>query len=230
MSFFSRVTFQAHNRDELKQLYCLRNQPYAQHRALWRFFDRPFGTEQPFLFREMAEDSLHSLRFFLVSDEPPLAVGNSWHVESKSYEPKLHVGESFHFRVRLNPTRSERVSGKRGKRQDLVMSRLHELKVPREQRAAERQRIVHEELPQWLRLRGESRGFEIDYCVVDCYEVRRLYKAEREITLSVADLSGRLRVTDAGALGKVLQGGFGHGRSFGLGLLLLKSTGSADEA
>jgi CRISPR system Cascade subunit CasE len=40
--------------------------------------------------------------------------------------------------------------------------------------------------------------------------------------LSVAELSGVLQVTDPEALMRTLTHGLGHGRSFGLGLLLLK--------
>lgn len=227
MSYFSRVTFEAHSREELKWLHRLRGQPYAQHRALWGFFDRPTGTRQPFLFRELAEDphSSHRLSFFLVSEDVPSAADRNWHVTSKDFRPKLQAGQQLQFAVRLNPTRSERMHGeprKRGKRQDLVISRLHELGVPLRQRAAERHRIVHEELPQWLRSRSRGRGFEIESCAVTHYDVLRLRKDEQEVTLSVADFFGCLRVTDPNALDETLRQGLGHGRSFGLGLLLLK--------
>lgn len=223
MSWFSRVTIGARNGDELRQLRALCGRPYAQHQALWALFDRPKGTEQPFLFRQMMGDAAGDmLRFLLVSDDPPGSGRDCWRIETKQYQPKLRQGERLRFNVYLNPTRTERVAHSRGKRQDYVMSRLHQLQVPEARRAAERQRIVHEELPQWLAERAVSRGFELESCVIDRFEVLRFRKSEHMVTLSVAEFSGDLRVVDPERLSEVLRRGLGHGQSFGLGLLLFK--------
>jgi CRISPR system Cascade subunit CasE len=222
MSWFSRVTIGARNSDELRQLRALCDRPYAQHQALWALFDRPEGTEQPFLFRQMAGNADDVLRFLLVSDDPPGSGRGCWRIETKQYQPKLREGERLRFNVCLNPTRTERAAHGRGKRQDYVMSRLHQLQVPEALRAAERRRIVHEELPQWLAERAVSRGFELESSLVDRFDVLRFRKGEHMVTLSVAEFSGELRVVDPERLSSVLRRGLGHGQSFGLGLLLLK--------
>lgn len=222
MSWFSRVTIGGSNRDELRQLHRLRDRPYAQHQALWNLFERPSGSEQPFLFRQMVDGLDDALRFLLVSEERPRKESGQWLIESKPYRPRIREGERYRFNVRLNPTRSEKIAGSRGKRQDYVMSRLHQLQVPNARRAVERQRIVHEELPQWLRARAETRGFRVERCSVERFEILRTQKKEHAVTLSTAEFSGDLQVVDAEKLSSVLQQGIGHGRSFGLGLLLLK--------
>lgn len=222
MSWFSRVTLDAQNRSEKQRLQMLRDQPYAQHQALWQLFDRPAGMEQPFVFREIAQDADDVLQILLVSDAKPAANADGWRIESKSYEPQLRADARFRFSLRLNPTRSEKRPDGRGKRQDYVISRLHELDVPREQRPQERQRIVHEELPQWLRTRSEVRGFAVETALVERHEVLRIHKRGQDVTLAVADFSGVLRVSDASLLTESLRHGIGHGRSFGMGMLLLK--------
>lgn len=227
MSWMSQVTFRAGSRDQLRSLNTLREQPYAQHQALWRFFDAPEGTPQPFLFRRVEWDSQLAIRFLMLSAEQPGRDADGWHIESKRYQPQLEVGQRFRFSVRLNPTRSERTEvqrGKRarGKRQDYVMSRLQELGIGRDQRALERQRIVHEELPEWLKGRSARCGFELLHCETERFEVCRMRKGDHDVTLSVADFSGVLGVRDVDAFTRVAQQGIGHGRSFGLGLLLLK--------
>jgi len=222
MSYFSRATFNARSRDEIKSLNRLRAQPYLQHQELWRLYRQKNGANQPFLFRELADPASNQVQFFLVSAEPPASTDSAWKIESKVFDPQLLEGQAYQFSVRLNPTRSERVSGERGKRQDLVISRLHELAVPPDRRAEERQRIIHEELPRWLSKRGERHGFTLEDCAVQSFEILRVRKDAHEITLSVADFSGRLRVTDPDALKVALCSGIGHGRSFGLGLMLLR--------
>ncbi len=222
MSYFSRATFSARSRDEIIRLNRMLQQPYAQHQQLWQMYERAAGAEQPFLFRENLQPSSRQLQFLLVSGEPPSAPDDAWKIESKVFNPQLSLGQSFEFSVRLNPTRTERVDGERGKRQDLVISRLHQLALAPSQRAQERQRIIHEELPQWLERRGERHGFELQSCIVQRFEVLRFRKNTHDITLSVADFAGQLRVRDPGALNVALNEGIGHGRSFGLGLMLLK--------
>ncbi len=222
MSWISRVTLGAGNREELRQLRGLKTMPYAQHQALWSLFDKPRGSLQPFVFRQMVDDSDDTLRFLMVSDDRPRVGDVQWRIESKPYRPQLQPGQCYRFNVRLNPTRSEKVVNGRGKRQDYVISRLHQLQVPTSQRAAERQRIVHEELPQWLRARGETRGFMLEQCAVESFEVQRLRKGEHAVTLSTTEFSGGLTVVDPEKLSVVLREGLGHGRSFGLGLLLLR--------
>ncbi|KAJ8135387.1 hypothetical protein OY671_011400, partial [Metschnikowia pulcherrima] len=105
---------------------------------------------------------------------------------------------------------------------DYVMSRSHQLQVSPARRAAERQRVVHEELPEWLRRRGERNGFVVESCHVGRYEILRMQKGIHAITSGVAEFSGISRVQDPEKLATASSNGSGHGRSFGLGSSLLK--------
>lgn len=221
MSWISRVTLTAATRDEYRRLHRLKTEPYRQHQTLWQMFEKPVGASQPFLFRQESGDDDDVLRFLVVSHECPREV-EGWRVESKPYQPKVDAQACYRFGIRLNPTRTEKSDGKRGKRQDYVISRLHQLGVPRHARPAARQRIVQEELPEWLEARSVRHGFTLERCTVVRYERFTAHDKGRDMTISVADFAGVLRVTDPEAFGQVLLSGLGHAKSFGCGLLLLK--------
>lgn len=226
--YLSQVAFRPQQRDDYRLAHQLMSMPYLQHQKLWELFDCPPGTEQPFLFRQSDVDQLP--RFLVVSDSAPKSKDTRWHIQSKAFSPMLKVGQVLSFSARLNPTRSVRLpGGKRGKRQDLVMAALH--KVALDQRASERQRLVNSELPRWLSSRGAQAGFEVVedadrlLCAVTRYEVLRFRTTASKpstVTLGCADFVGQLRVTDPSRFVQTLYHGMGHGRSFGLGLMLVK--------
>jgi len=221
MSWISRVTMTAATRQEYRSLRQLKTEPYRQHQVLWQMFKRPEGTSQPFLFRQVMGDDDDVLRFLMVSRERPCEAGGL-RLESKSYQPWIEAEARYRFDIRLNPTRTEKVAGGRGKRQDYVISRLHQLGVPRHARPAVRRCIVQEELPKWLEARGARHGFALEQCVVACYERLTAHDKGRDMTISVADFVGVLRVTDPDIFGQVLLSGLGRAKAFGCGLLLLR--------
>ncbi|KFN49275.1 type I-E CRISPR-associated protein Cas6/Cse3/CasE [Arenimonas composti] len=227
MSWFSRVTMTASTREDRRRLRRLHSDPYQQHQVLWTLFARPPGSRQPFLFRQLLDDD-ETLRFLLVSEDRPAAGEPGWRVESKPYSPRCAEGTSYTFNIRVNPTRSEKSGDGRGKRQDYVISRLHQLGVTHDERAAARRRIIHEELPSWLARRAAGSGFELGQCTVDRHDVLRVRKDVHDVTLGVAEFSGVLKVSDPERFAKVLVEGLGHGRGFGLGLLLVRPTASTD--
>lgn len=221
MSWISRVTMTATTRQEYRSLQQLKTEPYRQHQALWQMFERPKGTSQPFLFRQVLGEDDDVLRFLMVSHERPRESGG-WRVESKLYQPRIEAQARYHFGIRLNPTRTEKSVGRRGKRQDYVISRLHQLGVPRHARPTVRERIMQEELPKWLEARGARRGFALEQCTVARYERFTAHNKGRDMTISAADFAGVLRVTDPDTFGQVLLSGLGHAKAFGCGLMLLK--------
>jgi CRISPR system Cascade subunit CasE len=137
----------------------------------------------------------------------------------------------------------------RGSRQDLIMASLHGIAGP--DRAAARARLVHEELPRWFAQLGSRHGFSVSHaaslsgddefafneaspdrllCSVERYEVMRTEVARQRaggterhcVTLGSADINGQLEVTDVDVFRRSLLNGIGHGRAFGLGLMLIK--------
>jgi len=221
MNWFSRVSLTGATREGRRRLHQLRTEPYRQHQALWQLFDCPEGESQPFLFRKVLDDAGDALRFLLVSRERP-GEKEGWRVESKPYQPLLNVDRRYHFSTRLNPTRTEKTDDGRGKRQDYVISRLHQLDARKDERPAVRRRVVQEELPKWLDERAVRHGFVVEHCVVERYEYVTTHGKGRVMTFSMADFAGVLQVTDPGPFERVLLSGLGHAKAFGCGLLLLK--------
>ncbi len=229
MSYLSQVIFSPQSRDDHGLANRMLVAPYLQHQTLWTLFTKAPGTPQPFLFRQVLDSRVP--KFLLLSDEPPSVPSARWQVQSKLFVPVLRRGQVLAFQARLNPTRSERRPGaQRGKRQDLVMSLLHQ--VPAENRAAERQRLLHERLPQWFADRGAAAGFKVVeergslQCAISRYEVMhstaRQDGTDRKVTLGCADFGGRVEVTDPDRMTACLRSGIGHGKAFGLGLLLVR--------
>lgn len=221
MSWLSRITVTQGERLGECSIGTLRAYPYRQHQLLWKLFEAPKGASQPFLFRQVLEGADMGLRFLLVSQDRPREYPGLL-VESKPYDPQIREGERFYFSARLNPTRTEKRPGGRGKRQDYVISRLHQLQVGKGERAAMRQHILNEELPQWLMQRAEKRGFLVESCVVERYEHVTTAGRGNSVSYSVADFSGVLRATESEKFRQVLFSGIGHAKAFGCGLLLLK--------
>lgn len=226
--YLSQVAFRPLGREDHKLAHQLLSMPYLQHQKIWELFRRPPGSEQPFLYRQSETDS--QPRFLVLSDELPRTQDRRWQIQTKPFSPFLQAGQVLSFSARLNPTRCLRQPGeKRGRRQDLVMAALHN--VTAERRAFERQRLVDCELPLWLAAKGKQAGFaivEVDdrlSCAVTRYEVLRFRTANppsHDVTLGCADFVGQLHVTDPEQFLKTLCQGLGHGRSFGLGMMLVR--------
>jgi CRISPR system Cascade subunit CasE len=226
MSFFSQVELQADDRQQIRELNGMRENPYKQHQALWKLFRMPEvqADPQPFVFRDMHSESTRAMRFLLVSELAPKASSDLWVVRSKPFAPALQVDQSLRFQLRMNPTRSIKASNDpkaRGKRQDWVMSMLND--VPLKDRAKKRQQLIFEGLPQWFAARSEQYGFVCKTVEVQNYENLGFAAQGHHVSLGVADFVGELVVTDLAKMQHSLLQGIGHGKGFGLGLLLVKS-------
>lgn len=226
---FSEVRIVPQDRESRRLGAQVMASPYAQHQQLWMLFDRPHGVARPFLFRHRLEAEIPT--FWMLTEEVPDRVRAPWKIRSREFAPRLASGDILRFELRANPTVSRRVEGRRGERVDLVGELLKEEAPAR--RAEARQRIVHEVLPRWLAERGSRNGFELakgadDMPDVAChYDRWRFSKAGgAEITLGVADFSGTLRVIDPYAFLECVRSGLGHGKSFGLGMWVLRRHGT----
>jgi len=227
--YLSQIAFHPRHREDHRLANVLLSTPYLQHQKLWELFERPPGSDQPFLFRQSDRDDFP--QFLVLSEGVPKARDGCWRIQTKPFAPALSEGQVLAFSARLNPTRSLRQPGtERGKRQDLVMAALHN--VASADRAAERQRLINVELPNWLAKRGERAGFSMVeqaggiLCAVTRYQTLRFQTSaasdNRKVTLGCADFVGHLRVDAPELFAQTLRQGLGHGRSFGLGLMLVK--------
>ena len=164
-------------------------------------------------------------RFYVLSSRPPQDNHQLFTVETKEFEPALSPGDKLVFSLRANATVSRpRGDTKRaGKRDDVVMAALNA--VPSGERAAARKELIRREGLAWLRRQGVAAGFEFDErdVRVDGYQPLTIRgDGNNALKLSVIELDGMLTVRDPNIfLGKLARG-FGRGKAFGLGLMLIR--------
>jgi CRISPR system Cascade subunit CasE len=206
---------------------------YADHQAVWKFFPAPAGTSRDFLFRKLeSADGESAPGFYAVSSRVPEQPHEAWKIRHKPYSPIVEPGQRLRFELRANPVVTNPKKGKQG-RHDVVMqakkSLMQEHGVPDWASipvAARRPlyELVHEACAAWLGRAANINGFAFDKEVlhVDGYLQHRMKIAGRDISLSTADFSGVLTVTDPDVFGRALLQGIGHGKAFGCGLLLVR--------
>lgn len=213
----------------------------AGHRLVWTLFADAPDRDRDFLWRE-AEPGL----FYFLSQRPPVdRLGLFELAEPKPFAPVLQAGDRLAFALRANATVSRGGGpGQRGKPCDVVMDALY--KVPRGERAAARRRVVETAGRAWLAAQGARAGFTIgdagpttddendaasdrsasDRSAVGVrvmgYRAIRLDRPGSAAQIGVLDFEGVLEVRDPGLFVNALARGFGRGKAFGCGLMLIR--------
>ena len=199
----------------------------AHHRLIWSLFpDRDAARD--FLWRADGRG-----RFFILSQRPPTPSTLFRPLDTTSFEPVLAHGDRLAFLLRANATRDRRQStaaGMRRQRVDLVMNALRDFPgqtqisaADNSERPAKRMDFARTEAADWLASQGNRHGFTPERVLVDDYSVRRIPRGQRHpITLGILDLRGTLIVENAASFLAKLASGFGRGKAFGCGLMLIR--------
>lgn len=212
------------------------NGPYADHQWLWQhWFPAERGTPRDFIFRHHEYEG--QLRYYVVSQRPPLTQSSAWQVRTRDYAPKLKIGDSLHFDLRANPTVRHGHDGK-SKRHDVVINAKkkllteHGLTQWQEWQDNDRpkiQNMIQAACSHWLMRRSEQLGFIIDAdsLMVEGYDTyqEHQHNKDRNLQFTTVDFSGQLTVTDAASFQSALMNGIGSAKAFGCGLLLVRRAG-----
>ncbi len=201
----------------------------AHHRLIWSLFPDRDATRD-FLWRADGRG-----RFFILSQRPPTPSTLFRPLETTAFEPALAHGDRLAFLLRANATRSRRQTTEAGRRQqrvDLVMDALHGMPgqtqmsaTEASERPARRMEVARTEATVWLASQGQRHGFTPERVLVDDYSVRRIPRGRRRpITLGMLDLRGTLIVNDGAKFLSKLTSGYGRGKAFGCGLMLIRRT------
>jgi CRISPR system Cascade subunit CasE len=196
-----------------------RHRSEASRRLIWTLFaDRP-DRRRDFLWREDGAG-----RFYVLSSRRPQDKHQLFTVETKEFEPALSNDDKLVFSLRANATVSRpRGDSKRaGKRDDVVMAALKA--IPSGERAEARKDLIRREGLAWLRRQGSSAGFEFNErdVRVDGYEPVTIRDGKNALSLSIIEFDGTLNVRDSGLFVSKIASGFGRGKAFGLGLMLVR--------
>jgi CRISPR system Cascade subunit CasE len=197
-----------------------RHRSEASRRLVWTLFADSEDRKRDFLWRE--DDAG---RFYVLSSRPPQDRHHLFTVDTKAFEPALSSGDKLIFSLRANATiaRPRGDAQRAGKRDDVVMAALNA--IPKEARAERRKDVVRQEGLLWLRRQGAAAGFDFDEegVVVDGYEPLTMRGGgENALRLSVLEFDGILTVREPNGFLAKLALGFGRGKAFGLGLMLLR--------
>ncbi len=188
--------------------------PERLHRAVWRFFHFDRDAARGFLFRREGEVVV------VLSQVPPLPRLPGWTSRISRYEPRFREGESFLFRVRINPTVAQD-----GKRCDRIQRRLHQ------EPSAHLSQVVAEEGRAWLERREQALGFRClepgplagDYRQLRFRKFRDGQPVGRPVVLGTLELNGAAVVTDPVRFQQTLTFGIGHAKGYGCGLMLTQT-------
>lgn len=187
------------------------------HGLVWTLFADDPEAERDFLYRE-AEAG----RFLVVSARAPAAEPAIWRVRSRPYAPALAAGDRYGFSLRANPVVALSRPGRaRGHRADVMMHAKRKkggLPLTPEER--------EEAALGWLFARAERLGirFDAERCGTRRMSQLKLPRpgGSAPAAVTVVDYEGVLTVAAPDRLAAALTRGIGHGKAFGLGLLLLR--------
>lgn len=197
-----------------------RHRSEASRRLVWTLFADRADRNRDFLWRED-----NTGRFYVLSRRPPHDNHQLFTVETKEFEPVLSPGDKLAFSLRANATvgRPRGDEKRAGKRDDVVMAALKA--IPSGGRAEARKELIRREGLAWLRRQGLTAGFEFDDpdIRVDGYQPLTIRgDGKRALTLSVIEFNGTLTVRDNNVFLAKVARGFGRGKAFGLGLMLIR--------
>jgi CRISPR system Cascade subunit CasE len=194
----------------------------ASHRLTWALFGDDPDRQRDFLWRQDKPGE-----FMALSARQPNALGDIFNIETKPFRPNISAGDRLRFMLRAHPTTSQpsplqQGKGKRGKRVDVVVQALRDLRG--NEADAGRLQAVEAAACAWLRRKGEARGFIVtDDLVVHGFEkIQVPRRNSNPIVFNAVDFEGVIEVTNPQEFLTALASGFGRSRAFGCGLMLIK--------
>ncbi len=204
----------------------------VDHRLIWTVIppdvrtdveqSRTAGTpKSAFLWRA---DRQRGRYYFL--GPKPLEDSPFFTIETKPFEPALSPEDRLAFDLRLNATVDRKVGvDSQGKairqRCDVAMDLLKEEAKP--DRAGSRMQLAEKAAYDWLTTRATEHGFHLDKLRLEGYRAERFARRGGKFgTLGIFDLKGALTITEPNSFLARLRQGFGRGKAFGCGLMLIK--------
>ena len=234
---FSRLTLRRDSADIAPLIQVLQPTKSAdrldvEHRLLWTVIppavraqseqSRAAGAPQTaFLWRADRQRG----RYYLLGPKP-LQNDSFFKVETKPFEPALSPGDRLAFDLRLNATVDRKVGvDSRGKairqRCDVAMDLIKAEALA--ERAERRMKLARQAAHDWLAARAEAGGFHLNTLILEGYHPERFARRSGTSgTLGVFDLKGALTITNPNRFLARLRQGFGRGKAFGCGLMLIR--------
>lgn len=174
--------------------------PYSAHKAVYLAAK---GTQRP-LWRRFPDHAL------VLADAPSVKY------ESKEYDPSPRRGQVVRFQL-IADVSVERGEPGKTRRIDPVLTQW--IEGGKRQNWSE---LGFEIGRQWLLARQDTHGFKLMATDTANYEVIEFLRDARPIRIGTVDFSGIMDITDPVKFRAAMLGGIGHGKAWGLGLLLCR--------
>jgi CRISPR system Cascade subunit CasE len=220
--FFSRITLRRDALTVAQLTEILQGDGYRYHQYVWDLFGGE--TSRDFIYRRIEPDAWPS--FYIVSKREPVDSHSVWEIHTKTYRPKLEVGQRYSFLLTANAVLTRTVDGKQY-RHDVVMDLKKRLMSEAQRIELPSQTAVVEQAGrEWLTSRAQVNGFAVKpaQIAVDGYRQHVYEKGKQgsSIRLSSLDFQGILTIADPGVFLKTLYEGIGRAKGFGFGMLLIR--------
>lgn len=184
----------------------------AGHRLIWSLFADDAAARRDFLYRATSDKT-----FLIVSRRAPVADPAVWRLKTKSYDPAPAAGRRLGFSLRINPSVSLSQPDRQPSRRVDIFQR-RKIAAPGPLDMEQREALAVD----WLagKLAAHGAVLDRDYTqLTGCAPVRL---DSKKGVLTAIDMDGVLTVAEPDRLRTALTEGIGHGKAYGLGLLLLR--------
>lgn len=196
---------------------------YEEHQAFWDVFSDGPERKRDFLYRGQGNG-----RYLAVSSRPPFDAQGVWHIQTKSFYPKLRSGEILAFSVRLNAVRKTRDVQRRQQRHDIVQDlRTRLMGQGQDGTDLPSRTILAEQASlEWFAARRDRFGFSVEpgSLIIEAYQRQSFWKTKGSppVRFSILDLVGRIKIHDPELTRQSVLHGIGNAKGLGCGLLLVK--------
>ncbi|MCG3461756.1 type I-E CRISPR-associated protein Cas6/Cse3/CasE [Xenorhabdus bovienii] len=222
--YLSKVTLRPSAYREQFLSKMAKNSVYSSHQLLWQLFTEQ--AERNFLFRE--DMSINGTpEFFVLSHTAPIPNSAMFQIQSKTFAPQLRSGQKLAFKLRLNPTIciTDKDSGKQ-RRHDVLMNAKRQAQLA-DVSTDEIQPLMMQAVQAWIQdeKRLANWGIQFDFDPdVERYTQHRCRKPSgQKVAFSSVDFQGVLTLSDHELFLAQYAKGFGRAKSFGCGMMLIRT-------
>jgi CRISPR system Cascade subunit CasE len=209
----------------------------AHHKLIWSLFaDIEGDAKRDFLWR------YDQGVFNVLSTRKPHDAHRLFDTQTRTIALAFVPGQHLKVRLRVNATisrggGSSSSTQARSSRHDVVMDRMRQLRrdQPDLSQVEAREQAVPLATESWLQRRGSSDGFSLDSIVATSYGTVEIRNRKREghsdaaskavrpapVKFGVLDIDAIIQVTEPDAFQAAVRQGFGRGKAFGFGLMLI---------
>lgn len=194
----------------------------TRHRLVWSLFaSDQDSVSRDFLWRHDEGG------FLILSSRPPADPNELFDLRTTPFKTRFDRGQKLRFRLRVNATICRTVSrdGRRFQsRHDIVQDAVLQASStsPSSSKAALRRQLIPAVSKTWLEDLGLRSGFKLLGLSNSHYDTVQVYRPRgAPARFGVLDLDGSLELSDPACFALRHGEGFGRGKAFGFGLMLL---------